>query len=83
MTARNRAVVELGVAVVAAIGTVVCWLAAGTAVATTPVLATEPSKIIDGLFAFDDRARVHPGDASRASWRSSASRGCGGNSSSR
>jgi hypothetical protein len=45
VTARNRAIAELGVAVVAAIGTVACWLAAGTAVATTPVLASEPSKI--------------------------------------
>lgn len=45
MTARNRATVELGVAVAATIGAVVCWLAAGTAVATTPVLVTEPSKI--------------------------------------
>ena len=44
MNARTRAIVELVVAVVAAIGTVWCWLAAGSAVAVTPVLATEPAK---------------------------------------
>jgi hypothetical protein len=45
VTAKTRAIVELGVAVVAALGTVWCWLAARSAVVTAPVLPTEPSKI--------------------------------------
>jgi hypothetical protein len=45
VTGRTRAIVELGVAAAAAIGTVWCWLAARAAVVTAPVLPTEPSKI--------------------------------------
>ena len=45
MTTRNRAIAEVGVAILAALGAVACWLAAGTAVATTPVLPTEPSMV--------------------------------------
>lgn len=42
MTGRRRATVELLVAVVAAIGCVVAWLAAGSTVAVAPVLSGEP-----------------------------------------
>jgi hypothetical protein len=44
VSAKSRATVELVLAAVAATGSVVSWLAAGTTVAVTPVLATEPSK---------------------------------------
>lgn len=44
MTAKRRAITELVVAVVAAIGSVWCWLAAGTTVAVAPVLDGEPTK---------------------------------------
>ncbi|HET7665586.1 MAG TPA: hypothetical protein VFK56_05865 [Mycobacterium sp.] len=42
MRARRRAIVELAVAVAAAGGSVVAWLAAGSNVVVAPVLSGEP-----------------------------------------
>lgn len=44
MSAKTRAIVELVLAVAAAVGSVVSWLAASATVAVTPVLPTEPAK---------------------------------------
>jgi MFS superfamily sulfate permease-like transporter len=44
MTAKLRAIVELVVAAVAAIGCVLSWLAASSTVVVAPVLPTEPAK---------------------------------------
>jgi hypothetical protein len=41
---RTRATFELVVAAVAAIGTVACWLAAGSSEVVAPILPTEPAK---------------------------------------
>jgi hypothetical protein len=42
MTARRRAIVELVVAVAAAVGCVAAWLAASSTMVVAPVLAGEP-----------------------------------------
>jgi hypothetical protein len=42
MTARRRAVLELLLAIAAAAGCVLCWLAARSTVAVAPVLEGEP-----------------------------------------
>lgn len=40
---KHRAVIELVVAIVAAVGAVLSWLAAGTTIEVAPILAGEPA----------------------------------------
>jgi hypothetical protein len=44
MTGKFRAIIELAVAAVAAVGCVLSWFAASYTVAVAPVLPTEPSQ---------------------------------------
>lgn len=43
MTARRRATIELGLALLATVGCVAAWLAAGTTTPVAPVLEGEPA----------------------------------------
>lgn len=46
-----RAVIELVAAVLAAVGSVVCWLAAGRPATAPPILPGEPEKVVEVYFA--------------------------------